>query len=110
MIRQGDVLFIPIADPWEDVTKSKEAKLQPKGIIQEGEVTGHHHKLAVLEDAEVFEIANWQGPEKYVRVGENGVSIVHEEHHTVTLPPGLHKVHIAREFDYLGQFARFVAD
>lgn len=104
-IRQGDVLFIPV-DPSKD-TGSIES-FRKDGIIQEGEATGHHHKLAVLEDAEVFR-PNWG--DAMVRVGSNGVSIVHEEHATVTLAPNTtYKVHIAREFDYLAQYARYVRD
>ena len=52
----------------------------------------------------------WRG-DKMLRVGPNGVSIVHEEHHTATLPPGNYRVTIAREFDYVGRrLARYVRD
>lgn len=114
MIRQGDVLFIPVpAVP--ETTPEKPAKLRETGIIQEGEVTGHHHKLAVLDDAEVLEIPSnsWQepAPKLYVKVGENGVSIVHEEHSTVKLAPNTtYHVHIAREFDYFQNLVRAVRD
>lgn len=105
-IRQGDVLFIP-ADQNTDTQWANEHK-RTDGVIQEGEATGHHHKLAVLEDAEVFR-ANWR--EAMVRVGPNGVSIVHEEHATVTLAPNTeYAVHIAREFDYLRSVQRYVRD
>ncbi len=105
-IRQGDLLFIPI--PEDQVqAKLQYAKLRPTGIVQEGEATGHHHKLAILEDAEILEV--WNG--LYVRVGPNGVSIVHEEHGPVRLEPNMtYTVHRAREFDYLTELATRVRD
>ena len=105
MIRQGDVLFIPMTEPIPD-----KAEKIPSGVIQEGEVTGHHHKIAAVETAEVFQVTEWNGVQKYVKVSDDGVSIVHEEHHTVTLPPGTYRVHIAREYDYLAERVRYVAD
>lgn len=112
MIRQGDVLFIPIkAEDLQAARASECAKAIKSGMIQAGEVTGHHHRIADLDAAEVFAVANWQGEQKYVSVtAEGGVSIVHEEHHTVQLPAGQYRVHIAREFDYLSQHIRQVRD
>lgn len=103
MIRQGDILFVPTTDK-----VSESAKLRKSGIVAEGEATGHHHRIAVLEDAELYEMS-WRG-DLMLRVSERGVSIVHEEHHTVTLPPGNYKVHQAREFDYLAGLVRNVRD
>ena len=111
-IRQGDVFFIPV--PAQEVSRvqlhdvSNKDGFRADGIIQEGEATGHHHKLAVLDAAEVFRP---QWGDTLVRVGPNGVSIVHEEHGPVTLAPNTtYKVHIAREFDYLRAVARFSRD
>lgn len=104
-IRQGDLLFIPRAG---DEPFTGNSKPVADGIIAEGEATGHHHRLAVLEDAEVFSLCNG---DKVAKAGPNGVSIVHEEHKTVSLAPNtIYEVHRAREFDYLATAARFVAD
>ncbi len=46
----------------------------------------------------------------YVRVVGRPAQVVHEEHKPVTLAPGLYRVQQAREFDYIGQLARWVAD
>jgi hypothetical protein len=110
MIRQGDVLFIPVSElPARQFTKRE------TGIIQEGEATGHHHRIAILEDAEVLEAPSedWRNPDPllYMRVGPNGIAIVHEEHNTVMLPANtLFKVHRAREYDYFQQMTRPVYD
>jgi len=105
-IRQGDLLFIPIPADQAQATLER-AKPRTSGIVQEGEATGHHHRVAVLEDAEVLEV--WNG--LYVRVGPNGVSIMHEEHGPVRLEPNTtYTVHRAREFDYLTELATRVRD
>jgi hypothetical protein len=107
VIRQGDLLFIPIhSDELPPDIKKRES-----GTIAEGEATGHAHKITSLEDAEVFEVAGWQHTQIFVRVGSKGVSIVHEEHKAVVLEPRTaYKVHRAREYDYLSNLTRAVRD
>lgn len=104
VVRQGDILFTPV-----DKMPNMEHKPIATGIIAEGEATGHHHRVAVLEDAALF-TCGWR-ENKYLSVGPNGVSIVHEEHHTVKLAPNTtYEVHQAREFDYLAETMRYVRD
>ena len=106
-IRQGDLLFIPQHEVAEHVLEYAKTAARKNGVIAEGEATGHHHRVATLEDAQVFQAYN----DVYVRVGPNGVSIVHEEHGPVKLAPEtIYKVNRAREFDYLAANTRFVAD
>lgn len=97
LYRQGDVMFQSIASiPAGERVKRK------NGTVAYGEVTGHSHRLAVLESAEVLEI----GENLFVHVSESGLSIdgdpgatfVHEEHWPITLPPGSYKVTIQREY------------
>jgi hypothetical protein len=104
-IRQGDLLFIPRAE----IPGYLQPKLFKDGIIAQGEATGHHHRPAVLEDAEVFEVGH--DATKYLKVGPNGVSITHEEHQPVNLEPNtIYEVHRAREFDYLDRISHPVCD
>jgi hypothetical protein len=106
-IRQGDLLFIPQQEVSEHVLGHVKDGTRKDGVIAKGEATGHHHRLATLEDAQVFQAYN----DVYVKVGPNGVSIVHEEHVSVKLAPEMiYKVNRAREFDYLAANARYVAD
>jgi len=103
LIRQGDLMFVPVSSIPED------RKRRELGIIMEGEVTGHHHRIAEMDAAEVFE-SGWRN-DVFVQVGEKGVSIIHEEHHAVTLEPNTtYQVSRAREFDYLTAVTRPVAD
>lgn len=115
LIRQGDLLFIPQADPIPQYVIENKKSRVTDGILAKGEATGHHHRLAEVEAAEVFKVADQTtgGQERpaFVRVGERGVSIVHEEHGPVTLAPNTtYKIHQAREYDYLAEGARFQAD
>ena len=81
--RQGDVLI-------RRIPSLPKQKAQPRlnGILAYGEVTGHAHKVETLEHTEVLEIAD----KLYLRVGEEGVRIVHEEHAPVSLPAGNYEV------------------
>jgi hypothetical protein len=108
LIRQGDLLFIPSKLPeWIEESELREHK-RKGAVLAEGEATGHAHKLADPKTAEIFDLG---GQGMYLRVGENGVSIVHEEHGPVTLEPKTtYEVHRAREFDYLAQVSRQVRD
>lgn len=87
--RQGDVLIRRIGS-------LPKQKAQPRltGILAYGEVTGHSHKVEDLTHAEVLEV----GSGLYLRVGQEGVRIVHEEHAPINLPPGDYEVEIQREY------------
>ena len=106
-IRQGDLLFVPQRETPQHLIDFAVAGKRKNGVIAEGEATGHHHRVATVEDATVFQAYN----DVYVKVGPNGVSIVHEEHGPVQLAPETtYKVNRAREFDYLESVARTVPD
>ncbi len=87
--RQGDVLFIQ----WESLPNCN-AKKRENGHILEGEATGHVHRIEDLSSAEVLEI----GAGLFVKVNERGVSIVHNEHNPLPLPPGTYEVRQQREY------------
>lgn len=87
--RQGDVLI-------RRIPSLPKQKAQPRlnGILAYGEVTGHAHRVESTEKAEVLEIENGL----YLRVGDDGVRIIHEEHGEIVLPPGNYEVEIQREY------------
>ena len=95
--RQGDVMFKRVKS-----VPAGESRKRENGTVAYGEVTGHSHRLADLESAEVLEIGNGL----YVRVSENGIAIdgnhgasfIHEEHGTINLAPGNYEVRIQREY------------
>jgi hypothetical protein len=100
IISQGDVTFVPVK------TVPKGMKLVPDGVLARGESSGHSHRVSVLEDAELYQMDG----KMFLCVGDNGVSIVHEEHAPVTLDHGNYEVHIDQSFDYSVQALRNVAD
>ena len=78
-IRQGDVMLVPAKVP-------SGAKRIPVRPIALGERTGHHHSLMTasgvgLEDAvEMYEVDTPEGAKTYMRITEDGVSLVHQQH------------------------------
>jgi hypothetical protein len=87
--RQGDVLI-------RQIKSLPTQKAQPRltGILAYGEVTGHAHRVEDLTQAEVLEV----GKSLFLRVGPEGVRIVHEEHAPITLPAGNYEVEIQKEY------------
>jgi hypothetical protein len=99
--RQGDVLFKQVKAIPEG------GKIRNSGHILEGEVTGHIHKIAPaqLAEAELLDC----GAGLFMSVSaEGGVSIVHEDHHTLVLPPGNYE--IVRQREYSPEEIRNVRD
>lgn len=100
MYRQGDILFK------ETNSIPTVTKVRTNGHILEGEATGHIHRVAEtdLENCELTEC----GTELYLNVSESGISIVHEDHKTIGLPPGNYE--IVRQREYSPEAIRNVVD
>jgi hypothetical protein len=101
MYRQGDVLFKEVKSVPVD------GKVRRSGHILEGEATGHIHRVdqKQLGDADVLDC----GAGLFMTVtAEGGVSIVHEDHNTLVLPPGSYE--IVRQREYSPEEIRNVAD
>ena len=91
--RQGDVLIITVAgvpDKAQPVERD-----QQRIILAYGEVTGHAHAILDLE-TELLSVADQV--DRWLRVGGTGAQVVHEEHATISLPPGSYQVRIQREY------------
>lgn len=99
LYRQGDVLM-------RQVSKFPAGSRKPvsDGILAHGEVTGHAHRVQELSANELFMV----GDGMFLKVGEEGVSIVHEEHDSIQLPPGNYE--IVRQREYSPEEIRNVAD
>jgi hypothetical protein len=88
MYRQGDILFIEVAQINTD------AKKIDSNIIVEGESTGHSHR-AVGNEVQLY----IHDGKKYIETGKD-VQIVHEEHKTIPLQKS--KYMIVRQREYSG--------
>ncbi len=88
MWRQGDVFITPIR------SIPKDAQPRPSGVLVEGELTGHSHRVADPRTAEVFQ----DGDELFLRVVGDTATIVHQEHGPITLARGTYRVWGQREY------------
>ena len=64
------------------------ASPRPDGVLAEGELTGHSHRV---EDSQAGLVHEWLGDMFIDVVGER-VAIVHQEHGTILLPHGVYRV------------------
>ena len=92
-------------------------------ILALGEVTGHSHQIDTCTDENKnTEIIQWYNswnrntnsavgkvPE-YIEVKDAPATVTHEEHNPVTLPEGIYRVRIVKEFDVFSERVMGVAD
>jgi len=91
--RQGDVLLVRVK---EDVLSRPHRSVARDGgriVLAYGEATGHAHAVAEPE-AELIEL---ETGERFL-VTPRGVSLRHEEHDPIELPPGTYRVVRQREY------------
>jgi hypothetical protein len=104
LVRQGDVLIVPIDAVPANVTPV--ARENGRAILAHGEATGHAHAI-VEESAQLVTAAD--AAELYLLVhGSEPVALTHDEHDTIMLPPGAYEVRRQRE--YAPEENRLVAD
>jgi hypothetical protein len=108
LIQQGDVLFKQVDMP-DSIWNEFDKRANP--ILIKGEATGHHHAIATDQLTEalsdiLFEDHNG---ELYIRNTEE-ITVTHQEHKPVTLPPGQWKVDRVREYDHFAEEANYVRD
>jgi hypothetical protein len=104
MYRQGDVLVVAV----ERIPRWAKAVHRDRGrvVLAYGEATGHAHAIAD-SGASLLE----HQADQYLRVtADRGVSLTHEEHQTITLPPGDYRVVRQREYEPEARRVRFVVD
>jgi hypothetical protein len=86
--RHGDVLIESV-----DALPQEREKL-PHAILAHGEVTGHCHRIKEAGEADLYT----SNSGLFLHVRGTSVSIVHEEHATVTLTSGYYRVWRQREY------------
>jgi hypothetical protein len=95
MHRQGDVLFLKVADLPVALIEHK------SDVLVEGEVTGHAHRLT---EGQIWQTREG---ELFLRTGAES-QIVHEEHAPIALEPGYWQV--IRQREYSPEELRWVRD
>ena len=124
--QQGDVVMFQVDDDSfeKNMNGGTEGKVHfntqshNNPILAFGEATGHIHQIRMkdmLEKAEVtvhmprFRTAGEDTPQGF-EVREETVTLTHEEHDPIDVPPGKYLVRIVREFDHIAGRSRYVAD
>ena len=124
--QQGDVVMLKVDDDYfkenthngSDSVVEYHGKQPTHAIMALGEVTGHKHQVNManmLKEAGVTLHMGYQGkvgedvPQGFV-VHNETVTITHEEHDPLDLPPGYYMVKFVREFDHIAGRSRYVAD
>ena len=73
-------------------------------VIMDGELTGHKHTVAEKE-ANLWEFDG----ELYIE-STAPVTIKHEEHKSLEIPPGIYQIGQVKEYDYFQEMERRAAD
>lgn len=104
MIRQGDILLVPVGEI------PPEAELEPEVgerlVVADGEVTGHSHSLA-WRTAKGFRLGSETGNRRYIRVSEP-TTLTHEEHDGIIVPAGDYE--LVPQLEYSPEEIRRVVD
>ncbi len=79
-------------------------EVQPHLILEEGEVTGHMHRVTSGEAQLLVD-----GGRKFLRA-RTTVVVSHEEHKPITLPPGQYEITRVKEYDPFEDVVRNVGD
>lgn len=109
---QGDIIIERVAD----AAPQTATNIDPDGsvVLARGEVTGHRHRFTGDSGVLMFRddaLARGLAPELYVGhvvVPDGGADLLHEEHDTISLPPGSYR--IRRQREWTAEQARVVAD
>lgn len=106
MIRQGDILVVQTTDQVPADAKPRPRDDSGRVVLAYGEVTGHAH--AILDpDVELLSIGD--EVEMWLKVNrKEGATLVHEEHASIHLPQGIHRV--VRQREYTPEAVRRVED
>lgn len=86
--RHGDVMIEKVKCLPEERRKCKHL------ILAHGEVTGHSHRIKEKQNATLYETPK----DLYLEVTSEEATVVHEEHHPITLPSGIYRVWRQREY------------
>lgn len=96
--RQGDVFIERISElPGGLVPVARE---RGRVVLAHGEVTGHAHAIANRDARLLARPGETLGEavERWLHIGDDGATLTHEEHATITLAPGVYRVVHQREW------------
>jgi len=106
--QQGDVLIKPVEQIPNESNLKAVNPVNGNLILAEGEVTGHFH--GIPSDGNVALLENPETEEVYLKIAEKPATVTHQEHHAITMEPGIYKIDIVQEYDHFAEKAERVAD
>ena len=126
--QQGDVVMFQVDDKsFKDIVGNPsqnkdvvryDGHSHTHAILAFGEATGHKHQVNMADMVKeagvtlhmgVFQKAGEDVPDGF-EVHNETVTLCHEEHNEIEIPPGKYIVRIVREFDHIAGRSRYVAD
>ena len=125
--QQGDVVMFQVDDETfdkyanargNDNSVSYNTQSHNNPVLAFGEATGHLHQIHMKDMLDAAEVTLHMGyyreagkdvPDAF-EVREETVTLTHEEHNPLDVPPGKYVVRIVREFDHMTGRSRYVAD
>ena len=90
--RQGDVLLVRVEEIPTDAVPVEDGPVEGRHVVAYGEVTGHHHSVAVA-DARMVKSAE----DIYLEIMAE-TTLDHQEHAPITLAPGKYRYVAQREY------------
>ena len=93
-IRQGDVLLVPLSD--DPDTRRGRVVSRATVVLAHGEATGHAHRIT--DRRAHLRIVKWTGQRLLVVHGDEPVTLQHDEHDPLAVPPGVWEVRRQREY------------
>ncbi len=104
-IQHGDVLLQEVARvPTAAVRIPNEGGV----VVARGEKTGHNHVIK-SDRANLWTLTRDGVTELYLEV-ESPVTITHDEHKPLPIPPGIYRVGRVKEYDYFAEMEREIED
>jgi hypothetical protein len=88
IVRQGDILLVPVSEA--PATAAPVEAENGRLILARGEVTGHHHSIAMSERVALFREDGSGGGLFLFASGP--VSLEHQEHTALAVEPGAYEV------------------
>ena len=122
--RHGDISFHPRKK--KDIPKGSKSERRASYIAAYGEATGHHHELRTraplsvgvtdlpelldLKELPTMTLHTAPDGRRFIEIDGGDISLTHQEHHTLTIVPGVYEILEERTFDYFENSIKKVID
>ncbi len=103
LIRQGDVLLVPVAQ----VPAGTRVERRGSIVLAHGEATGHAHRV---DDPRAELHTDGRRTRFLVVTGDEPVTLAHEEHDPLLVAPGAWEIRRQREYEPTPRRQRWVMD